>query len=291
MAIRLGIWETVRSAAHSLWNGGRPLVLCLLLWFGAEFSYSIVQDAIDPALLLLSTGPLSWTLDTRSTGAALTLTSWLLVESSLRGLVDCVFVTAMLRIILIGKAGWLVFGRGGLARAAGAVLLAGVAVTLAVNGPLWLMIGIAEESVRTDGGGGTGLSWSFIPFLLFIYLTVRLCLVYPSAAIGRGWDLTRNWRRMAGNEFRLAGAFMVVCILAYLANGVLEAFVFQHLRAAGGFPGLGWFDAGKAGIKLVLIKMLLLALAAVAYTRLTDFPAIGVPGARGTPAQIAKTFE
>ena len=290
MAIRLGIWETVRTAAHSLWSGGRPLAVCLLLWIAAEFSYSIVQDAIDPALLLLSTGPLSWTLDTRSTGAALTLTSWLLVESSLRGLVDCVFVTAMLRIILIGKARWLDLGPEGLARAAGAVLLAGLVVTVAVNGPLWLLIGIAEESVRTVGGG-TGLSWSFVPFLLFIYLTVRLCLVYPSAAIGRGWDLARNWRRMAGNEFRLAGAFMVVCILAYVANAILEAFVLQHLRVAEGFSWLGWFDAGKAGIKLVVIKMLLLALAAVAYTRLTDFPSIGVPGARGTPSQIAKTFE
>ena len=166
MAIRLGIWETVRTAANSLWSGGRPLALCLLLWIAAEFAYSIVQDAIDPALLLLSTGPLSWTLDTRSTGAALTLTSWLLVESSLRGLVDCVFVTAMLRIILIGEARWLDLGPGGLARAAGAVLLAGIAVTVAVNGPLWLLIGIAEESVRT-AGGGTGLSWSFVPFLLF----------------------------------------------------------------------------------------------------------------------------
>ena len=57
------------------------------------------------------------------------------------------------------------------------------------------------------------------------------------------------------------------------------------------FARLGLSYAAKEIAQSLLITTFLMALSAVAFARLTGFPAVGVPGASKTPELLAEAFE
>lgn len=299
--MKLDIGDVFYSAGVALWRGGRPMAVCLVLWLVAEVAYSFVGRSYGTMAGLLFTEPVSRLLDVRSLDVPTYQLVTRTVSGVARDLLGCVFITAMLRIVLVGpKAVWGA-GPGGFARAAGAILLASLAVTLAVNAMRWLHTVLADITGPADWSGLADAGASFLYVIVLVYLTARLCLVFPSASVGRGWALARNLRRTADNSIRLSAVFAIVALVGVTASGLLEMVFYAYLFAIGGpsnglfppegFPWLHWFlIAREIGVS-VLTKVFLLTLSAVAYARLTEFPAAGIPAAGKTPEQLADAFE
>lgn len=289
--MKLSMGDVMQSAAISLWRGGQPMALCLGLWAGAQLSFVLVRKAYDPVGYLIVNSDMWGLMDLRSLNSGTVFSLREMIDGGLQDLVGCVFVAAMLRIILIGKVGIRSAGQGGLARAAGGVFLLGLAVTTATNVLSVLANGLLDTSSRADWYGFMDIVAPLIFVVVLVYLAARLCLVYPSAAVGQGWVVARNWRRTAGNGIRMSVVFAMVLVGIAVADTLLDIFIFGIPYGGARIEWLGTVLAAKEVVKSVLIGTSLLALSAVAFARLTEFPAIGVPGASKTPEQLAEAFE
>lgn len=290
--IKLGIGDALQATFVAFWRGGWPMALCLILWIGVEFGNDVGQQQFNPFGRVFGVEadwlvePLPW-----SVPGALGLA--FMAMAGFHDLITCVFIAAMLRIVLLGRVGPWGVGRDGFLRACGGVLLVNVAVTAMTNGPPWLLsfvfVGSAMRSVP-----GVVIVALWILFILFVlYLSARLCLTYPSVAAGRGLAVRRNWRSSAGNGIRLSMVFLMA-LLAYLfASSIFEVLLYPTYLRDGrdGLTAMHLWIAGKDAIIGVLTLAFLLILSAVAFARLTEYPAVGIPGSSKTPKQLAEAFE
>ena len=289
--MKLGMGDLIGSAVASLWRGGRPIALCLLLWAGAEFANGIARQTYDPGGWLLFAAPVSWVLDVQSLSSGVFFALKELIDSVLRDLVGCVFIAAMLRIILTGSAGASGAEPGGLARASGRVLLFSLAVTAAMSVPSWPVLAFADVNSPANETELIEIGLMLLFVVLLVFLAARLCLVYPGVAVGRGWSLRQNWRRTEGNGIRLSVVLAMLLVGVAIVDSVLDVFIFERSYELDDLPGPGWLIAAKEVGELVSTTAFLMAISAVAFARLTEFPAVGVPGASKTPEQLAEAFE
>lgn len=293
--IKLGMGDVMRSAFVALWRGGWPVVLCLLLWAGAEVANSTWQRLYNP---------LGWLVGTIGRGGeALRADSELghgyrlglsyLGYAAIGDILRCVFMAALLRILLVGRVGPWGVGGYGLVRASGAVLLVNLAVTVVRTGPPWLFNALLGASVLGDPFGLLEIGSALVFILGLLYLAARLCQVYPSMAVGRGWGLGRHWRLSAGNGIRLTMLIILVMIGYLIINSVVEVVVYQHILSDDPYDWqpVIWVIGGKSAVARVLLTTLLLAMAAVVFARLTEFPAARIPGSGRTPAELAEAFD
>mgnify|MGYP001815427432 CR=1 FL=1 len=290
---KLGIGDLMRSSALCLWRGGWPVAVCLALWAAVAGVYAVLLESYRPAARLVAAG-FEWLgLDAQTQ-----FESSFRVENFVLGLLDdlvgCVFVASLLRIILIGGAG---IRGAGFGRAAGGVLLVGLATT-AATGALFLGPEALGEIFGFALGFGpirAGITLLFSVMLL--YLMARLSLVYPSVATGRGWALATNWRCTRGNGVRIAVVLAAVLAVVVVADLLMEATIFRVPYAPDGdydFESMvrtQWGIVAKDVARSLLITAAPLVVSAVAFARLAGFPAAHVPGAARTPTQTAEVFE
>lgn len=282
--MKLGVGDIIQSAALSLWRGGWPMSACLILWAGADFASRAFLIAVGPA--------------TEVFPAESNIPVDELIGGFLRSLVGCVFVAAILRIILIGSVLGRPAGSGGLARASGAVLLVNLGLILAIDGPLWLVSeGLTLITWDRLMGLWMPLARLIRPGIVFaviaaqLYVIARLCLLYPSAAIARGGFVLWAWRHTAGNGIRLTALLAMVWVFTLTSVRLVDMTLFGGPFVPDVMAAETWGTAARETFERVAASAILLALSAVAYAKLTDYPATGVPGAGPTPVQLAKTFE
>lgn len=267
------------------------MVICLILWAGAEFAYVHVEKEFDSINRLIFSGAVPALMDLRSLKSGTVTALRETIDSGFRDVVGCVFVAAMLRIILVGKVGLNGADSGRLGRAVGGILFVSFAVTVALNAPFLLVNGFVDIDWQDDWSGLIKIGAPLVFIVAIVYLTARLCLIYPSVAIGQGLDLVRNWRRTAGNGIRMAAVFAMVFFAVGAVETLLDVFA---LGVAFTAVGSAWFApalVAKEVVLSVLTGAVVLALSAVAFTRLAGYPAAGVPGASKSPQQLAGAFD
>ncbi len=289
---RLGIGDALYATAVAFRRGGWPMALCLVLWIGVEFGNDVGQQLYDPFGRLFGV-PAAQLADIDPGSAAGALRLAFIAKAGFHDLIACGFIAAMLRILLLGRLGPWGLGRDGFLRACAGVLLLNIAVAAITSGPPRLVNMVLSDMVM---GNASALFAGalFVFFLLTgLFLSARLCLLFPSVALGRGLAVRRIWQTTSGNGLRLS--FMIlVTVLAYLfASGIFEVLLYPNY-AFEGRPGLtalqAWF-AVKDAVTGILALAFLLVLSAVAFARLTEFPAARIPGSGKTPKQLAEAFE
>ena len=166
-------------------------------------------------------------------------------------------------------------------------------MTAVRTGPPWLFNALLGPSVLGDPFGLLEIGSALVFILGLLYLAARLCQVYPSMAVGRGWALARYWRLSAGNGIRLTMLIILVMIVYLIVNSVVEVVLYRHIVSDDPFSWapLGWFVAGKTAVARVLLTSILLAMAAVVFARLAEFPAARIPGSGRTPEELAQAFD
>ena len=123
--IKLGMGDVMRSAFVALWRGGWPVVICLLLWAGAEVANYAWQRFYNPVGWVLGTvgGSSDIVRAGSDPGHGIRLGLSYLGYAAIGDILRCVFMAALLRLMLVGRAGPWGIGGYGLVRASGAVLL------------------------------------------------------------------------------------------------------------------------------------------------------------------------
>ncbi len=292
---KLGMGDVMRSAFVALWRGGWPIIVCLALWVVAEIANDAWQRFFNPIGWMLGLRSIDGEIirfdPQRRYGYILGLTY--LGYAAIGDIVRCAFMAAILRIILVGRVGPWGVGGFGLVRASGAVLLVNLAVTATRTGPPWMFNTVLGPSVLGEPFGiieiGSGLGF----ILVLLYLAARLCQVYPSMAVGHGWGLARSWRSSAGNGIRLTVLIVLVLIVYLIANSIVEVTLYRQvlLDDPDTFTALNWMIAAKTAVARVLLTSILLAMAAVVFARLAEFPAAHIPGSGRTPEELAQAFD
>jgi len=285
--------DLIRSAFIGLGRGGWRAAACLVLWIGVEFANAIGQRLADPVGWLLGLDVMAVAGDAVLPASQQVSVLTYLVGAGFQDLFSCVFIAALLRIILIGRAGPWRLGRCGLMRAAGAVLTVSLAATLILNGPSILFFAVSDRFGADESQIGVRIAISFLFILVLICLAARLCLVYPSAAVGQGWDLRRNWQRTSGNGLRLSAVFVLLMLVFTIVSTFTDMAIYRltELNDPDPFSPWGWAVMTKVIANRIVIMTALLAVGAVAFTRLTEYPAARIPGSCQSPEQFAMAFE
>ena len=287
--IKLGIGDAMHATFVALWRGGWPMALCLMLWIGVEFGNNVGQRHFDPFGRLFGVEAV-WLMDFLPSSADGAQVLAFIAMAGFHDLITSVFIAAMLRIVLLGRIGPWGAVRDGLLRTYCGILLVSVAATALANGLPWLLGAIY---------GGTDSVHRSAPFvgiltvISVLYLSARLCPVFPSVAVGQGLALRRNWRSTAGNGIRLTVVFLMA-LLAYLfASSILEVLLYPSslYDGSGDFTTLHWWIVAKNAIIDVLTLGVMLVLSAVAFARLREYPAAGIPGSSKSPEQLAEAFD
>lgn len=290
--MKLGIGDIIQSAAISIWRGGRPMAICLILWASAALAHEIAQQRYDFAGQAHAAMRVLWESDLLLADVSAYFAMQRFFDRGFGDLVDCVFVAAMLRIILIGTATGRGGGHGSLARAAGGVLVVSLLVTAVTSLTYWFRQMLVNAALSSGVLGFVDGALSLVLVIIIVHLAARLCLVYPSIAVGQGFALPRNWRRTAGNGLRLTVVLAAVLVGSRIADVLSEVYIFRRYEfVPGDLPLQSWSVAAKDAGLAILVATSLMAMAAVAFARLTGFPAVGIPGADKTPQQLAEMFE
>lgn len=292
--IKLGMGEVIRSAFVALWRGGWPMLVCLTLWLGLELANQFWQLTYDPIGRMIAGDPASLVAEARGPGHRYLLhLPYNMATAIIGDLVSCVFIAAMLRLILIGQAGPWNLGRNGLVRSSGAVLLVSLAVTAFMKGPSWLLSVFVSGIWSGDPLHLAEIGSSLLLGLIILFFAARLCPIYPSMAVGWGWGLRRYWRRSSGNGIRLTMVFVMVLVGYFIADTILEISVFRgfHVVDPDEPFALHWTVPLRRALFVVCVSACLLTLSAVAFARLTDYPAARIPGSSKTPEQLAEAFD
>lgn len=290
--IKLGIGDALHATFVALWRGGWPMALCLMLWIGAEFGNDIGQRHYDPFGRLFGVEA-AWLMDYLPWNAGGARGLAFAAMAGFHDLISCGFIAAVLRLVMLGRVGPWGAGRDGFLRACGGVLLVNVAVTAGASGPPWLF-GAVYTRFYSDSVAGPPVGILAILLILStLYLAARLCPVFPGVAVGQGLALRRNWRSTAGNGIRLSVVFLMA-LLAYLfASSILEVLLYPSslYDGSGDFTMLHWWIAAKNAIIDVLTLVFVLVMSAVAFARLREYPAAGIPGSSKSPEQLAEAFD
>lgn len=293
--IKLGMGDVMRSALVALWRCGWPMSVCLTFWLGAELANQTWQLAYDPIGRMFAGNPDSVAVEPSHQGLGHRFLLGLpyMATAVIGDLVSCVFIAAVLRMVLIGQAGPWNLRHDGLARSSGAILLVNLAVTVFMNGPAWLLSVFVSGYRTGDPFNLVEIGSSLLFSLFLLYLAARLCLVYPSMAVGRGWGLRRYWRRSSGNGIRLTIVFVMVLVGYFIADTVLEISVFQGFHDVDPDEPyeVHWTIPLRRALFSVCVPAYLLTLSAVAFARLTDYPAARIPGSGRTTEEFAETFD
>ena len=290
---KLGIGDLIRSASIALWRGGWPMLVCLTLWVGVECAIQQLQWRINPFNWMLRAGP-EIEAAASSPSDTGTLLQWAYFANALIGdVARCTFIAAMLRIILLGRAGPWNLGRNGMLRACGGVLLVSFAFTAIRMVPFRLFNALFEPLLGDIRGGSIEVGLALLIGLTLLYLAIRLCLLYPSMAVGRGWGIARSWRSTAGNGVRLTVLAIGVLFGHLIASGIFDVLLVQLIvvSEADGLLGVGWPYMIKGAGTRVVLTTIFLALSAVAFARLTEYPATRIPGSSKSPEQLAEAFD
>lgn len=271
------------------------MLVCLTFWLGAELANQTWQLTYDPIGRMFAGDPASAVAEPSRQGPGHRYLLGLpyMTTAVLGDLVSCMFFAAVLRMVLIGQAGPWNLRRDGLARAGGAILLVNLAVTAFMEGPAWLLSVFVSGYRTGDAFNGVEVGSSLLFSLILLYLAARLCLVYPSMAVGRGWGLRRYWRLSSGNGIRLTIVFVMVLVGYFIADTVLEISVFRGFQIVDPDEPyeFHWTVPLRRALFGVCVPAYLLTLFAVVFARLTDYPAARIPGSGRTPEQLAKAFD
>ncbi len=131
--------------------------------------------------------------------------------------------------------------------------------------------------------------WAFF-WTIGTAVLARFCLVYAAASMGRGWQLQESWRAAAGNGFRLIFFFLAVYGAARVVGNVAEGLITAQASDLGRDAILVAL-ACLGAVKKVATSMILLAVISVAFSRLTGYPAAGIPYSQRTREALAATFD
>ena len=87
--------------------------------------------------------------------------------------------------------------------------------------------------------------------------------------------------------------FVMVLVAYFIADTILEISVFRgfHIVDPDEPSALHWTVPLRRALYNVCVSAYLLTLSAVAFARLTDYPAARIPGASRTPEQLAEAFD
>lgn len=276
----LGIGTTFHQAFGALWLRRRVLGPIIGGWLVAEFLFlsgrryftqGIWPDIFDR--LWPATSEIL-ALDRAYVGHV--------VAEVPHNLYGAVFVMLVMRVLLFGTP---LPGSGPgrvLGRAILSLFLFKMSMSLYYASSQWLALQAAD---------GTAFpAWRTVIWLIGAAVVARLCLIYPNAAMGRGWQLRRSWRDAAGNVFRLLGVYALAVLPGLAIGEGLETVVWLTAVDPAGSLALAAL-AMVAALERIAISVILLALFAVAFARLTGFQSVDMPGAERTPEQLAEAFD
>lgn len=277
---RLGIGATFHQAFGALWLHRRIFGFLVLGWLAAEFIFQSGRRYFNSYLL---SDAIDWV---SSVTTGLSASDWpylfYLAGEVPHNAYGAVFVVLVMRVLLFETPIGQDELRATLGRAILSIFLFKMSVSLFYVTWQWLVYNVA---------GGIALPlWRVVFWLVGTGIVSRICFIYPKAAMGRGWQLRQCWRDAAGNAVGLFMLFALVQLPAKAIGGVLEPLALQSVLYAGVEFEL-WTRAFLNSLERIVASMILLALFAVAFARLTGYPAVGIPGTGRTPEQLAKVFE
>lgn len=290
--IKLGMGDVMWSGLVALWRGGWRMALCLVLWFSVGLASEIGQHLFDPLAQWFGWQSVRL-LDHLPWSARRILGLTYLATVGFRDLVACVFIAGMLRIILTGRAGPWTLGRDGLIGAGATVLLVSLAVSAMTDGLPWLIYAISSGRLLGSYFGALDGLLMLLFAITLVYSCARLCMIYPSVAVGRGWALRRHWQATSGHGIRLSMVFVLVLLTYLFANSLVEVLLFRDhtYLNTDGFAVLDWRHTAKNVLARISVTSVLLAFSAVVFARLAEYPAAGIPGSSRTPEQLAEAFD
>ena len=269
------------------------MLAVLVLWIGVEWVVLQTQWRINPFNWMMRAGADLEEAASSSSGMG-ALLQWAYVANAIIGdLARCLFLAALLRIVLLGRVGPWNLGRNGLLRSCGGVLLVSLAFTAMRTGPFQLFNELKQRFSGEAHGGLVEVGLVLMLALTLLYLCVRLCLLYPSVAVGRGWGVALSWRSTAGNGLRLTVLAIGVLLGYLIASGLFDVLVVQMIVMSemDGLPGSGRLYLVKSAGAQVVLTTIFLTISAVAFARLTGYPAARIPGSSKSPEQLAEAFD
>ena len=286
--IKLGMGDVMRSAFVALWIGRFPIIVCILSWIAAETLLTIVAETHDIGrtvlFRLLAWGAFDFLQLSSQFFAALRKT----VDTLPHHVVRALFMAALLRTVLTGP------------RSVVRLSAAGTAVSLFGVNLVWVFLFFLTEWLARSvefptSGSGTEELVFFVAVLSialgYAWLLSRFSMIYPLSAARTGWRPVAAWRLARGHAIRLFALVILLLVPLGVARGVVESLPFPSvLPAPFGDAQLVERAFGDAVFNCLSLAILMVVFA-VAYTRLSGFPAVGVPGAERTPMQLADTFD
>ncbi len=284
----LGIGNVMRSAFVALWIGWLPIIACILSWIAAETALTVVAETHELGrtvlIRLLTWGAFDFLQVGSQFFAALRKT----VDTLPHHVVRALFMGVLLRTVLTGP------------RSVVRLSFAGTAASLFGVNLVWVFLFFLTEWLARSvefptSGSGTEELVFFVAVLSialgYAWLLSRFSMIYPLSATGAGWRPIAAWRLAKGHSIRLFALVILLLVPLGVARGIVESLPFRSvLSAPFGDAQLVERAFGNAVFNCLSLAVLMVVFAVV-YTRLSGFPAVGIPGAERTPGQLADTFD
>ena len=259
---KLPVWAAVKAAYSAIGRNfglflrfaAIPYGLIVMIDLAGKYSGVLLGDLEASSDLRLFSSP-----------TTVSLLVWLFST-----LVAIPFVVACYRVLLRGASSIATNKHWPDRRIYSSILLIAVAQGLLADMPLWYF------GDRGFSNFDTYMLAILLYFWIILFISTRLLFLYPVICLGKPWGIAARWRETRGNFWRILAALLIALVPWSLVVGILEILIEQAEYSFPGATSIGVIDSLVGAADLLAMSLISSAIAVVAFTVLTDYPAKGL---------------